>query len=121
MSASDRSDALRRLPSVDRLLARPETAPLVDTHGRSLTTDAIRAALDSARAAIRNGGETPPEAELIDRASELLRGWTRSRPRPVINATGVIIHTNLGRGPAPKGGRGGGWGAGGGFGFRIRP
>jgi len=105
MSASDRSDALRRLPSVDRLLARPETAPLVDTHGRSLTTDAIRAALDSARAAIRNGGETPPEAELIDRASELLRGWTRSRPRPVINATGVIIHTNLGRAPLSKAAR----------------
>jgi L-seryl-tRNA(Ser) seleniumtransferase len=102
MSASDRSGALRRLPSVDRLLARPETGSLVDAHGRSLTTDAIRAALDGARAAIRNGGETPPDTDLIDRASELLRGWTRARPRPVINATGVIIHTNLGRAPLSK-------------------
>ena len=99
MSVSDRSDALRRLPSVDRLLARPDAAPLVDAHGRSLTTDAIRAALDSARAAIRNGGETPAEAGLMDRASALLREWTRMRPRPVINATGVIVHTNLGRAP----------------------
>ena len=105
MSASNKSGALRRLPSVDRLLARPDAASLVDAHGRSLTTDAIRAALDGARAAIRNGGDTPAEAGLMDRASALLREWTRPRPRPVINATGVIVHTNLGRAPLSKAAR----------------
>ena len=109
MSANDRSNAapsgfgdqagLRRLPSVDKLLARLEAATLIDVHGRPLTTDAIRAAIDGARSAIRNGGSAPDEAGLIDRAASLLQEWTRPRPRSVINATGVIIHTNLGRAP----------------------
>jgi L-seryl-tRNA(Ser) seleniumtransferase len=109
MSASDKSKidraglqdlpGLRRLPAVDKLLARPEAAALIDAHGRLLTTDAIRAAIDQARSAIRNGGVAPDEPGLIDRAASLLREWTRPRPRSVVNATGVIIHTNLGRAP----------------------
>ncbi len=109
MSASDKSNVdpsglgdltgLRRLPSVDKLLARPEAAALIDAHGRPLTTDAIRAAIDHARSAIRNGGSAPDEPGLVDQAASLLQEWTRLRPRPVINATGVIIHTNLGRAP----------------------
>jgi L-seryl-tRNA(Ser) seleniumtransferase len=94
--------ALRRLPSVDRLLAQPDVAALIEAHGRSLTTDAIRAAIDGARSAIQNGGDLPTDPDLIDRASTLLREWTQLRPRPVINATGVIIHTNLGRAPLSK-------------------
>ncbi len=102
MSANDRSDLLRRLPSVDRLLARPEVAALIGRHGRPLATDAIRAAIDAARAAIKAGGDPPDEPALIGRASDLLREWTRPRPRPVVNATGVIIHTNLGRAPLSR-------------------
>ena len=111
MSANDRNEAalrhgsgqaLRRLPSVDKLLARSDAAVLIEAHGRSLTTDAIRAAIDTARAAIKDGGSPPDESGLIERASSLLREWTRPRPRPVVNATGVIIHTNLGRAPLSK-------------------
>ncbi len=94
--------ALRRLPSVDRLLSRPDVAALIEAHGRPLTTDAIRAAIDTARLAIQRGGDLPAESTLIEHASDLLRDWTGSRPRPVINATGVIIHTNLGRAPLSK-------------------
>lgn len=99
MSANDKHAALRRLPSVDRLLARSDTAALIEAHGRSLTVDAIRAAIDDARSAIQNGEAAPGETELLDRTSALLREWTRPRPRSVINATGVILHTNLGRAP----------------------
>jgi L-seryl-tRNA(Ser) seleniumtransferase len=103
MSANDRSEALRRLPSVDRLLARAEAGVLIEAHGRTLTVDAIRSAIDAARAAIiKNGGDAPDESTLIDRAADWLREWTQARPRSVINATGVIIHTNLGRAPLSK-------------------
>ncbi len=55
MHVDDKSDALRRLPAVDRLLARPEAVALIEAHGRSLTADAIRASIDAARSAIKAG------------------------------------------------------------------
>jgi L-seryl-tRNA(Ser) seleniumtransferase len=88
---------LRHLPSVDKLLA--QSTSLIETYGRSLTTDAIRSALDAARSSIRIGGTPPDQAELLQRIADCLREWTQSRPQAVINATGVIIHTNLGRAP----------------------
>ena len=88
---------LRSLPSVDKLLA--QSSVLIETYGRSLTTDAIRSVLDETRSAIRSGVSAPDQSELLDRATDRLRQWTVTRPRAVINATGVIIHTNLGRAP----------------------
>jgi L-seryl-tRNA(Ser) seleniumtransferase len=88
---------LRHLPSVDKLLSNASS--LIGAYGRSLTTDAIRSVLDEARSAIRSGEPVPDHDQLLARSSELLREWTWSRPRSVINATGVIIHTNLGRAP----------------------
>jgi L-seryl-tRNA(Ser) seleniumtransferase len=88
---------LRSLPSVDKLLA--QSPMLIETYGRSLTTDAIRSVLDETRSIIRSGVSTPNQAELLDRITDRLRQWTTTRPRAVINATGVIIHTNLGRAP----------------------
>jgi L-seryl-tRNA(Ser) seleniumtransferase len=85
------ANPLRQLPSVDALLA--DASALVAGYGRPRTVDALRAALAEARAA----GETRPADALVARAGELL-----SRPpslRPVLNATGVIVHTNLGRAP----------------------
>ncbi len=85
------ANPLRQLPSVDVLLAgAPE---LVERHGRPRTLAALRAALAEARAA----GEGRAAERLLARAAELL-----GRPpslRPVLNATGVIVHTNLGRAP----------------------
>jgi L-seryl-tRNA(Ser) seleniumtransferase len=88
---------LRHLPSVDKLLA--QASPLIESYGRSLTTDAIRSILDEARSSIRSGGTPPDQSELLRRISNRLREWTQVRPQSVINATGVIIHTNLGRAP----------------------
>ncbi len=85
------ANPLRQLPSVDALL---QLAPgLVARHGRPATLAAIRAALAEARSA----GEPRSAETLLARAVELLE-----RPpslRPVLNATGVIVHTNLGRAP----------------------
>jgi L-seryl-tRNA(Ser) seleniumtransferase len=85
------ANPLRQLPSVDVLLGLAHDA--VARHGRTATVAALRAALAEARAA----GEARTPEQLLARSAELLK-----RPpslRPVLNATGVIVHTNLGRAP----------------------
>lgn len=97
------TEALSRLPSVDRLLAHPNSQTLIATFGHALTVDALRETLEAARKQIRAGGDVPEADELVGATSRTLHAWTTPRPRPVINATGVIIHTNLGRAPlSPK-------------------
>jgi len=84
---------LRGLPSVDTLLGEELGADLVERHGRPATVEAIRAALAGARGrGVADGAD-----ELLGEAARLL-----GRPpslRPALNATGVIVHTNLGRAP----------------------
>ncbi len=94
--------ALRDLPSIDRLLRAPGADELVDAFGRAPTTDALRAVLDETRAALlqhTNGDDIPPDFELVSDARERLAAALAPTLRPVINATGIIIHTNLGRAP----------------------
>jgi L-seryl-tRNA(Ser) seleniumtransferase len=55
--------------------------------------------LEDARQVIRAGGDVPEADALVESAGAKLHEWTTPRPHPVINATGVIIHTNLGRAP----------------------
>ncbi|MGD2207059.1 MAG: L-seryl-tRNA(Sec) selenium transferase [Anaerolineae bacterium] len=92
-------EELRKLPSVDRLLQEEPVAELVMQWGHELTTDAVRDALDAARQAVL-GGEPGPSPETLSRAV-VDRLATSLRPTllPAINATGVIVHTNLGRAP----------------------
>jgi L-seryl-tRNA(Ser) seleniumtransferase len=90
-------DHRRRLPSVDRLLSSPELAQAIQAHGRALVTVSVRQILEEER----HGG--PGSARefgalagaVLRRLDEAVRGTLH----PVINATGVIIHTNLGRAP----------------------
>ncbi len=88
--------ALARLPAVTTLLAAPEIAPLIERHGRTLVTDAVRAAIDGARRRILAGaaGDVSPG----DVQSALASLERRSLVR-VINGTGCVLHTNLGRAP----------------------
>jgi L-seryl-tRNA(Ser) seleniumtransferase len=96
---SERADTLRQLPSVDRLLNSDNAADLVATYGRESVRDALRVALDAARQWIRQGGNAPRGEELLAAANSYLRARQIPTLRPVINATGVILHTNLGRAP----------------------
>jgi len=89
----------RDLPSVDCLLQHEDIAELITTYGRPLTIQAIRDQLDTARTAIRDGDPSPNEDALLAGVSTTLEAWLTPSLRPVINATGVIIHTNLGRAP----------------------
>ncbi len=91
---------LKDLPGVDRLLGHLTAARLVEQYGRPLTVEALRTALQNARENILAGGEhVPSSAVLIGEAQEILAGWLAPTLRRVVNATGVIVHTNLGRAP----------------------
>jgi L-seryl-tRNA(Ser) seleniumtransferase len=92
-------EELRRLPSVDALLHVPAVEAVLEAGGRSLAVDAIRTVLDEAREAILEGEACPPEDVLVQHAVGKLHSLVRPTLHPVINATGVVIHTNLGRAP----------------------
>lgn len=89
----------RKLPAVDSLLRRAEISPLVAEFGTGPVTAAARAELDVARDAIRAGAAAPSWDVITERISRNLLAIETPSLRPVINATGVLIHTNLGRTP----------------------
>ena len=95
-------NSLRDLPSVDQLLQ--DATHLIDTYGRPLTLDALRRTLDETRARFKTDLQTvmPTTDLILTHAESHLSAWTAPTLFPVINATGVILHTNLGRAPLSK-------------------
>ncbi|MCB1446772.1 MAG: L-seryl-tRNA(Sec) selenium transferase, partial [Rhizobiaceae bacterium] len=88
----------RALPSVDQTLTSPEGRALVEAYGRSAAVAAIRARLDAAREEIRAGGNGAAlAADLPHRVADDLAAAAGSGLRPVLNLTGTVLHTNLGR------------------------
>jgi L-seryl-tRNA(Ser) seleniumtransferase len=94
------NDALRHLPAVDTLLNMTEAAPLIEQYGRQAVTNGLRDTLENIRAQLVAGEipQTTSEA-IIEQAEKWLGEQFKPTLRGVINATGVIIHTNLGRAP----------------------
>jgi len=90
---------LRSLPSVDLLLQDAAVQEWVVEYGRRLTLEALRAVLEEVRASFPKESHIPDQGELLQRAALRLQAWTQPTLLPVINATGVILHTNLGRAP----------------------
>jgi len=90
---------LRRLPAVDTQIHEPAAEALQERFGRSLLLDAIRAVLADARAEVLTGEIAPNAKSLLQSVCLRLEKWTAPTLHPVINATGVILHTNLGRAP----------------------
>lgn len=93
------ADPLRSLPSIDVLLQDVTLRDLAHKYGRELVTEACRQAVAAARAVILAGGEGPMPALLIDEIIDQVNKVVYPKLTRVINATGVIIHTNLGRAP----------------------
>ncbi|NUQ38696.1 MAG: L-seryl-tRNA(Sec) selenium transferase, partial [Caldilineales bacterium] len=89
----------RQLPSVDKMLEQPATAAALAHFGRDAVLSAIRQLLEESRAAIAAGEDAPDLAELSERLQSRLAAGAQPSIRPLLNATGVIIHTNLGRAP----------------------
>lgn len=102
---STRSELYRLLPSVDELMHSRELAPLLEREGQPPLADAIRTVLARVREEITSGTLSSAEsvaaavAGLPDAVSSQLRSAMNFSLRAVINATGVILHTNLGRAP----------------------
>ncbi len=92
-------DQLRALPSVDALMQDHTLHDLEHRYGHAVVVEACRDALDDARKTILAGAQAPMPALLIDEIAARIERAVRPSLVPVINATGVIIHTNLGRAP----------------------
>jgi len=87
----------RDLPSIDALLRAGDH--LTARYGHARTVAALRAAVEAARQALAAGQPIPTENALLAQAGAQLSQASQPTLRPVINATGVILHTNLGRAP----------------------
>jgi L-seryl-tRNA(Ser) seleniumtransferase len=97
-------ELLRKLPSVDELLRDERIATMAERDSRTVVTNAVRAALQNLRDSILEGHLAANQVELAvstlpDAVERFVRRAMRSSLRPVINATGVVLHTNLGRAP----------------------
>jgi len=92
---------LRNLPSVEQILQTESAAHLIARFGRSLTVAAIRFILDETRTRFKSGliTDLPLTDLILTQAESTLTAWTKPTLIPVINASGVILHTNLGRAP----------------------
>ncbi|HUE97632.1 MAG TPA: L-seryl-tRNA(Sec) selenium transferase [Anaerolineales bacterium] len=91
--------SLRDLPAVEQLLRNADH--LIDEYGRPLTLDALRTTLEEIRARFKAKPEAglPSIDDILAHAESRLTAWIEPTLLPVINATGVILHTNLGRAP----------------------
>ncbi|MBF8266674.1 MAG: L-seryl-tRNA(Sec) selenium transferase [Dehalococcoidia bacterium] len=92
----------RGIPSVERLLSEERIRVLIGVYSREPVLDLMRRRLEEVRQEIAQGKEPPPFDDLVEgmvtRATSLWKPW----PTPLINATGVVIHTNLGRAPLSR-------------------
>jgi L-seryl-tRNA(Ser) seleniumtransferase len=95
----DPATEARKLPKADRLLAAAERAGWVARLGHPAVIAAIRDELDRLRGAILTGAPCPPAERIEQALLARLEGGARGALRPVVNATGVVVHTNLGRAP----------------------
>jgi len=92
----------RKLPGVDLLLSHPEIAALTDKYPREQIVNLARKQLELARRSIEAGKKCPLVAEIAAAMYKYINELAKPALCPLINATGVILHTNLGRAPLSK-------------------
>jgi L-seryl-tRNA(Ser) seleniumtransferase len=88
-----------RPPSVETLLNQPALVDVATSAGRAVVTDCVRAELDDLRSRITPGGAWPDVAAITAGVVRRIEIHQRNFPQRVINGTGVLLHTNLGRAP----------------------
>ncbi|HNV81887.1 MAG TPA: L-seryl-tRNA(Sec) selenium transferase [Tenuifilaceae bacterium] len=94
-----KQEAFQSLPAVDKLLALAKVKLLISHHGKTVVTFAIRNALQSYRTQMEKGVPLPAEEQVVEQAEQIIKLLESKSLKSVYNATGVIIHTNLGRAP----------------------
>ncbi len=96
------ADPRSKLPSVSALLEEPEIQNLILIHSRPFVMDAINEALSWFREQIKPGNASPLKSDIIKKIGFFLGRIEMDRVRPVVNATGIILHTGLGRAVLPE-------------------
>jgi len=96
------NDLYRGIPQVEKLLEDPRLARWCATLSRPLAARIVSEALTAVRAGIRDSGTRPDEAGIVAAVEAACARTAARRLRRVINATGIILHTNLGRAPLPR-------------------
>ena len=104
VKTAPRKDSYRKLPSVDELLHQPEITALTEREGHAAVTEAAREVLETLRQEIASGTLDASAVDLAvsglaNAVERRLRQSLAPSLRPVVNATGVVLHTNLGRAP----------------------
>jgi L-seryl-tRNA(Ser) seleniumtransferase len=102
MTSVKPSDDLRTLPSIDALLTSDALSAVISRHGRDLVTYAARRVVDAMRTRIQEGKKAAGPDVFPGLIIDLVHSIARPTLKPVINATGVVLHTNLGRAPVGK-------------------
>ena len=92
--------ALKQIPKIDELLDILKSRGVPETFSKSMMLRACRETAEEIRKAVlEKGSPAPSENEVADRVQQKLRSLYSCRLKPVVNATGIILHTNLGRAP----------------------
>ena len=101
MEKDEKQEILKKIPAVGRILGSPELGEISKAYPRALTLKAVHAVLERLRVQAEAGKVEDPSlfelGKILENVRVALAAMARSSLRPVINATGVIVHTNLGR------------------------
>ena len=97
--SSEMESKFRYLPSVDRILSQDRIKHLEENYPHNLLVHLVRQCLEQERLSIAQGKTCQSIDEIVESIIDRAQGLAKPSPCPVINATGVILHTNLGRAP----------------------
>ena len=99
MTTNNTKTLLQQLPAIEKLLNTQEMLDLQASYARDLVTEALRAVVADIRAEILSGNQTqlPEHTEYAERTLQKIEAKIGAGMRPIVNATGTVTHTNLGR------------------------
>ena len=90
---------LRQIPSVEKILESPQLASEINEFFHPLVASAVKQAVEKTREDVKKGKESVSVQEIVEEAKSIIAELTSPSLKPVINAAGVVLHTNLGRAP----------------------
>jgi L-seryl-tRNA(Ser) seleniumtransferase len=90
---------LRQIPSVEKILESPDLKSDIDEFSHPFVAGAVKQAVETIREEVKKGRESVSVQEIVSKVKDIVAEQTSSAMKPVINAAGVVLHTNLGRAP----------------------
>ena len=102
MESFDKQNALKEIPPVNDLLQKLEVKSIIEKYGKELVTDKIRDVIEEFRKEPNLYSRNEISTYILNKLNEFIDNYKRVGLKKVINATGIVLHTNLGRAPLPK-------------------